>query len=76
MKDVSYSRRPIAEKVYEFMEKTDQDCHISYPDITRKINIHRQTVLTHLKRVATKKSSMFEYRNKIESFLKRMITGH
>ena len=61
VKDLPRSGRPIVEKVYEVMEKIAQNRHISCHDITKEVNIHYQTVLNHLKRMATIKSSMFEY---------------
>lgn len=59
MKDAPYSTGPITEKVNEIIAKTEQGQHASVHNITRKLNVRHQTVLSHLKEVCCKKSSMF-----------------
>jgi len=59
VKDALHSDQPITEKIYEIMEKVEQDRHISSYDIGKELNIDHKTVLNHLEKTRLKKNSMF-----------------
>ena len=52
VKDEPPSGRPITEKNYEILEKIERDRHMSSHDIVYELNIHHQTVLSHLQKAA------------------------
>ena len=55
VKDEPCSGHPMTDKSGEFLEKVDQARHISNHDIANKLNVHHQTVLSHLQKTEYKK---------------------
>ncbi|KAG5344650.1 SETMR methyltransferase, partial [Acromyrmex charruanus] len=85
VKDASRSGRPIVENVDKIMEIVESDRHVSTVSIAQELNIAQKTVWNHLNKIGYKKKldvmdriSICESllnRNKINPFLKRMVTG-
>ena len=61
VKDARRSGRPITDKMDAIFEKVEQDRHISSYDVAEELGIDHKTVLAHLKKLGTQKSSIFGY---------------
>ncbi|GFW60494.1 histone-lysine N-methyltransferase SETMAR [Trichonephila clavipes] len=59
VKDAPHTGRPIVENVDKITEIIEVDRHVSSRSITQELKIDYKTVLNHLRKVGSKRSSMF-----------------
>jgi len=61
VKDEPCFGRPITEKSDEIIVKIERDKHVSTVEIARELGVDHKTVLNHLHKAGTKRSSMFGF---------------
>ncbi|KAL7724126.1 hypothetical protein ACLKA6_008560 [Drosophila palustris] len=81
IEDVPWSGRPIVENCDKIAELIERDRHSSSRSICQELGVSYQTVINHLKKLGFKKKldvwvpHDLTQKNKIDPFLKRMVTG-